>query len=289
MKTLTLTHSHSRFLSIIPARSGSKRLPDKNIKSLCGKPLLAWSIESALNSKYIDEVVVSTDSSVYADIAKSYGANVPFLRPESLSSDTTTTFDVLEHCIRFYSESLGKTYDYVVLLQPTSPLRQAWHIDEACEKIITKKVDSLISVCKCEHPPLWSNTLLENENMNDFIPKSVREIRSQDLPQYYRLNGTIFIAKTESLLTHKSFLTPQTIAYKMDNLYSSDIDSALDFTFAEFLASHIRDINGGGGNTQLKPKILYILPTPFITALSHRTFLSTLEIDSPKAVSMEAA
>ena len=149
-------------------------------------------------------------------------------------------------------------------------------------------MDSLISVCKCEHPPLWSNTLPENENMNDFIPKFVREIRSQDLPQYYRLNGTIFIAKTESLLTHKSFLTPQTIAYKMDNLYSSDIDSALDFTFAEFLASHIRDINGGG-DTQLKPKILYILPTPFITALSHRTFLSTLEIDSPKAVSMEAA
>ncbi len=240
------SHNHS-FLSIIPARSGSKRLPDKNIKLLCGKPLLAWSVESALDSKYIDEVVVSTDSSVYADIAKSYGANVPFLRPESLSSDTTTTFDVLEHCIRFYKESLGKEFDYIVLLQPTSPLRQAWHIDEACEKIITKEMDSLISVCKCEHPPLWSNTLPENENMNDFIPKAVREIRSQDLPQYYRLNGTIFIAKTESLLTHKSFLTPQTIAYKMDNLYSSDIDSALDFTFAEFLASHIRDINGGGG------------------------------------------
>ncbi len=105
------------FLAIIPARSGSKGLPDKNIKLLCGKPLLAWSIESALDSKYIDEVVVSTDSSVYADIAKSYGANVPFLRPESLSSDTTTTFDVLEHCIRFYKESLGKTYELLSLME----------------------------------------------------------------------------------------------------------------------------------------------------------------------------
>ena len=259
------TTSHLQFLSIIPARSGSKRLPDKNIKLLCGKPLLAWSIESALDSQYIDEVVVSTDSSVYADVAKSYGANVPFLRPESLSSDTTTTFDVLEHCIRFYKESLGKTYDYVVLLQPTSPLRQAWHIDEACEKILTKGVSSLISVCKCEHSPLWSNTLPDDENMSDFIPKAVREIRSQDLPQYYRLNGTIFIAKTKSLLAAKSFLTPDTIAYKMDNLYSSDIDSALDFEFAAFLASHIERINGGG-NTQLKPRIPSIsLPLPFIT------------------------
>ena len=95
------------FLAIIPARSGSKGLPDKNIKHLCGKPLLAWSIESALDSQYIDEVVVSTDSSIYADIAKSYGANVPFLRPKSLSSDTTTTFDVLEHCIKFY-KNLGE-------------------------------------------------------------------------------------------------------------------------------------------------------------------------------------
>lgn len=251
---MNLSFDNRSFLAVIPARSGSKRLPDKNIKPLCGKPLLAWSIESALDSKYIDEVVVSTDSELYADIARKYGANVPFLRPENLSLDTTTTFEVLEHCIRFYKEALGKEFNYIVLLQPTSPLRQAWHINEACEKVLARNVNSLISVCKCEHPPVWSNTLPDDEDMSEFIPSSVQGVRSQDLPQYYRLNGAIFIAKTDVLLSTKNFLTSKTIAYKMDNIYSSDIDSLLDFEFANFLATYIGessvciDLFGGGGN-----------------------------------------
>lgn len=246
------------FLAIIPARSGSKGLPDKNIKPLCGKPLLAWSIQAALDSKYIDEIVVSTDSNIYADIAKSYGANVPFLRPDYLSSDTTTTFEVLEHCIDYYKKELNKEFDYVVLLQPTSPLRQSWHIKESCEKIITHNMDSLISVCKCEHSPLWSNTLPEDENMNGFLQDSIRNVRSQDLPQYYRLNGVIFIAKTQSLLTHRSFFTPQSIAYKMDNIYSSDIDSPLDFDFATLLATKVM---GGGADTKLINNPYICIPT----------------------------
>ncbi len=246
---LGATHNN-RFLCIIPARSGSKRLPNKNIKPLCGKPLLAWSIEAARESKYIDEIVVSTDSKEYAEIAKCFGASVPFLRPKELSLDTTTTFEVLEHCIRFY-ENLGKWFDYVVLLQPTSPLREAWHIKEACEKLITSGADSVISVCKCEHPPLWSNTLPENEDMSGFIAPEIRNIRSQDLPCYYRLNGAIFIAKTKALLESKDFFTKHTIAYKMDTMYSSDIDSSLDFEFAHFLAKYLqkeaRKMRVGGG------------------------------------------
>ncbi|TLD96617.1 acylneuraminate cytidylyltransferase family protein [Helicobacter jaachi] len=251
-------HDSKRFLAIIPARAGSKRLPDKNIKSLCGKPLLAWSIKSALDSKYIDEVVVSTDSSVYAEIAKDYGANVPFLRPECLASDTTTTFDVLEHCIRFYEQNLQKEFDYIVLLQPTSPLREAWHINESCQKLLDSNANSLISVCKCEHSPLWSNTLAEDESMDNFLSPKVLNVRSQDLPAYYRLNGVIFIAKTKALLQAKSFFMPHSIAYKMDTMYSSDIDTPLDFEIASVIKNHIsanvhlRDlttsVTGGGQN-----------------------------------------
>ncbi|RDU59048.1 acylneuraminate cytidylyltransferase family protein [Helicobacter marmotae] len=242
-----MAHSPS-FLAIIPARSGSKRLKDKNIKPLCGKPLLAWSIESALDCDYIDEVVVSTDSTLYADIALSYGASVPFIRPDSLSKDTTTTFEVLEHCIHYYKEVLNKAFDYVVLLQPTSPLRQSWHIKEACEKILSCNKDSLISISPCEHSPLWCNTLGEDEDMSHFLADSILNVRSQDLPQFYRLNGVLFIAKTEVLLTYQTFFTPKSIAYKIENIYSSDIDSALDFDIATLLANRL---TGGGAEHKL--------------------------------------
>lgn len=223
------------FLAIIPARAGSKRLPDKNIKPLCGKPLIAWSIESALASPYISEVAISTDSEVYASLARKWGASAPFLRPQSLSSDTSTTFDALKHCIEYYKENLGRSFDYIALLQPTSPLRKSLHINQACEKILAKGASSLISVCECEHSPLWCNTLPDDESMSDFLSPQVLGVRSQDLPRYFRLNGVIFIAKTNALLESQGFFTPHTIAYTMPARYSSDIDSALDFEVAEMI------------------------------------------------------
>lgn len=222
------------FLAIIPARSGSKRLPNKNIKELYGKPLIAWSIEVGLQSKYIDNVVVSTDSQEYANIAKKYGAEVPCIRPQNLSQDSSTTFDSIKHMIDFYTDELNKRFDYIVLLQPTSPLRTSQHIDEAIELLIKKQANSIVSVCQCDHSPLWSNTLPSDESMENFLNPQILNLRSQDLPTYYRLNGAIYIAKTPSLLECKSFFTDKCFAYRMLQDYSIDIDTQLDFDFCEF-------------------------------------------------------
>ncbi|RDU72140.1 cytidylyltransferase domain-containing protein [Helicobacter brantae] len=227
------------FLAIIPARSGSKRLPNKNIKNLCGKPLIAWSIEAGLQSKYIDGIVVSTDSQEYAEIAEQYGAKVPCIRPLELSKDTSTTFDSIKHMIDFYKEKYKQVFDYIVLLQPTSPLRTPQHIDEAIELLIQKQANSVISVCKCEHSPLWCNTLPKDKNMDNFLSSEILNLRSQELPAYYRLNGAIYIAKTSSLLGYQSFFTDKGFAYEMSQKHSTDIDTQFDFDFCEFLLQGI--------------------------------------------------
>ena len=221
------------FLAIIPARGGSKRLPRKNLLDLCGKPLIAWSIEAALKSKYISKVIVSSDDEEILNIAKEYKADF-IKRPDELASDTATTFDALKHTL----ENVEK-YDYVVLLQPTSPLRTEKHIDEAIELLKEKNADAIISVCEMEHSPLWSNTLDENLDMSNFLRDEVLNKRSQDLPKYYRLNGAIYICKTDKLLENKGFFLKENIyAYKMNKKHSVDIDEEIDFIIAEKLMQH---------------------------------------------------
>ena len=221
------------FLAIIPARGGSKRLPRKNLLDLCGKPLIAWSIEAALKSKYISKVIVSSDDEEILNIAKEYKADF-IKRPDELASDTATTFDALNHTL----ENVEK-YDYVVLLQPTSPLRTEKHIDEAIELLKEKNADAIISVCEVEHSPLWSNTLDENLDMSNFLRDEVLNKRSQDLPKYYRLNGAIYICKTDKLLENKGFFLKENIyAYKMNKKHSVDIDEEIDFIIAEKLMQH---------------------------------------------------
>lgn len=223
------------FLAIIPARGGSKRLPRKNLLDLCGKPLIAWSIEAALKSKYISKVIVSSDDEEILNIAKEYKADF-IKRPDELASDTATTFDALKHTL----ENVEK-YDYVVLLQPTSPLRSEKHIDEAIELLKEKNADAIISVCEVEHSPLWSNTLDENLDMSDFLREEVLNKRSQDLPKYYRLNGAIYICKTEKLLENKGFFVKENIyAYKMDKKNSVDIDEEIDFIIAREIKQSIK-------------------------------------------------
>ena len=221
------------FLAIIPARGGSKRLPRKNVLDLYGKPLIAWSIEAALKSKYISKVIVSSDDEEILNIAKEYKADF-IKRPDELASDTATTFDALKHTL----ENVEK-YDYVVLLQPTSPLRTEKHIDEAIELLKEKNADAIISVCEVEHSPLWSNTLDENLDMSNFLRDEVLNKRSQDLPKYYRLNGAIYICKTDKLLQNKGFFLKENIyAYKMNKKHSVDIDEEIDFIIAEKLMQH---------------------------------------------------
>ena len=218
------------FLAIIPARGGSKRLPHKNILELAGKPLIAWSIESGLQSKYIDKVIVSSDDNEILEIAQKFGSEI-IKRPDELASDTATSFDAIEHTIKNTAR-----YDYVILLQPTSPLRIAEHIDKAIELLERKKADSVVSVCEMDHSPLWSNTLPKDWNMNHFIRDEIRDKRSQDLETFYRLNGAIYICDTNRLLVEKSFFLHDNIfAYCMNRESSVDIDEKIDFKFAEIL------------------------------------------------------
>lgn len=218
------------FLAIIPARRGSKRLPRKNVLDLAGKPLIAWSIEAGLKSKCIDKVIVTSDDDEILNIAKQYGSET-IKRPSELASDTATSFDAIKHTI----ENLER-YDYVVLLQPTSPLRNSEHIDEAIELLESKRADAIVSVCEMDHSPLWSNTLPDNGSMNSFIRAEVKNSRSQDLEKYYRLNGAIYICKTDRLLDEKTFFIKDAIfAYRMDRESSVDIDEEIDFKIAFLL------------------------------------------------------
>jgi len=218
------------FLAIIPARGGSKRLPRKNILDLAGKPLIAWSIEAGLNSKYIDKVIVSSDDAEILDISKQYNAQI-IVRPNYLASDTATTFDAIKHTIDNVEQ-----YDYIVLLQATSPLRNNQHIDEAIELLESKNADAVVSVCEMDHSPLWSNTLDESLSMQGFLKDEVLNKRSQDLEKYFRLNGAIYICKTDELLEEKSFFLKKSIfAYMMDRESSVDIDEEIDFKIVKVL------------------------------------------------------
>ena len=220
------------FLAIIPARGGSKRLPRKNILNLCGKPLISWSIEAGLKSKYIDKVVVSSDDTEILNISNEFKVQV-IKRPNELASDTSTSFDVVQHAI----DNL-ESYEYILLLQPTSPLRNENHIDKAIEILEEKNADAVISVCEMNHNPLWSNTLDDSLSMEGFISNNLLNNRSQDLKKYYRLNGAIYLCKTDKLLKEKSFFLKKNIfAYVMNSNNSIDIDRKEDFELASLYLS----------------------------------------------------
>lgn len=221
-------YNNKTFLAIIPARGGSKRLPRKNILDLNGKALISYSIEAGCQSKYIDKVIVSSDDNEILDISKKYGADI-LKRPDELASDTATSFDAIKHTI----ENSNK-YNYIILLQPTSPLRDANHIDEAIELLEEKNADAIVSVCKMDHSPLWSNTLDENLSMKNFLRDEVLNKRSQDLEDYYKLNGAIYICRTKKLLDEESFFLKENIfAYIMDRKSSVDIDEEIDLKIVE--------------------------------------------------------
>lgn len=229
-------YKNKTFIGIIPARIGSKRLPKKNILNLAGKPLIFWTIEAGLTSEYLDEIIVSTDSAEIKEIGEKYGANVPFLRPKELATDIASSFDVVIHAIEFYQNEFKKTFDYIVLLQPTSPLRNSNHIDDAIRLLDSKHADAIISVCEMRHTPLWANTLPEDLSMVNFLRKDIKNKRSQDLPEYYRLNGAIYIAKRERLLEEETFFLKKNIfAFIMPEKNSIDIDKEFDFKLAEFI------------------------------------------------------
>lgn len=225
-----------RNIAIIPARSGSKGLPDKNIKLLNGKPLIAYTIEAARDSNLFDEIFVSTDSDEYANIARKWGANVPFLRSDELSSDTASSWDVVKDAILHY-QKIGKEFDTVALLQPTSPLRNSEDIENGYDIFQNRDAQAVVAICEVDHSPLWCNTLPEDKSLGDFLNSELIKSPRQNLPTYYRINGALYIVDRELIMSTDNIYNEKCYAVIMPKEHSIDIDDAMDFKFAEVLIS----------------------------------------------------
>ena len=221
-------------MAIIPARAGSKGLLGKNIKPLCGKPLIAWSIEAGLSSQYIDEVMVTTDGEDIASIAKKFGASIPFLRPPELASDTATTFDAVKHVIDFYAQKMQKKFDYVVLLQPTSPLRKKDDVDRMLEKLASNdgEYDAIVSLGEVhEHPSIMKK--ISGNKIERYIKDLATTTRRQDNEAAYFPYGLAYIIKTDVLLDEKVFYPKRTTYHLIRRYQCFDIDDIYDFLAVE--------------------------------------------------------
>lgn len=229
-----------RVLGLVTARGGSKRVPSKNLRSVGGFPLIRWSIAAAERSRTVDRIVVSTDDHDIATVAKNSGAAVPFLRPDELSTDSASSLDVVEHAILTLREH-GDSFDYVVLLQPTSPLRTATHIDGAAQLLAEKNAKSVVSVCSLEHPIEWTGVLPDDLGMSNFFDIKSCADNTSETAKRYRLNGAIFLISVADFLESRSFyFGSDTFAFVMDQEYSLDIDTEYDITIADMILS-----NGG--------------------------------------------
>lgn len=222
-------------LAIIPARSGSKGLKDKNIKPLNGKPLLAYSILAAQESRCFSEIMVSTDSPLYAEIAREFGASVPFLRSADTSGDVAGSWDVVLEVLAGYRR-IGMQFDTVCLLQPTSPLRKAEDIIGGYAEYEEKKADAVTAVCEMDHSPLWSVKLDASLSMVEFR-RNMQSVPRQMLDTYYRINGALYIRKVNYTTQGIELLDQNEFAYVMNKKRSVDIDCAEDFEYAAFLMS----------------------------------------------------
>lgn len=221
-------------LAIIPARGGSKGLPGKNIKTLCGKPLIAWSIEAGLGSQYIDEVMVTTDSEEIANVAREFGASVPFLRPAELATDTATSIDAVKHVIDFYERELHKKFDYIVLLEPTSPLREKNDLDLMIEKIrlIDDEYDAIVSLGEVhEHPSIMKKIV--GNAIEPYVKDLVMETRRQDNEVAYFPYGVGYIVKIKTLLEEKTFYPKRTTHHLIKRHQCLEIDDIYDFLAIE--------------------------------------------------------
>lgn len=228
-----------RVLAIIPARGGSVGLPGKNIRAMCGKPLIAWSIEKAKKSNYLDMVLVTTDSQKIADVSAQFGARVPFLRPAELATDKASTYDTVRHALTFLQEKEGHTFDYIVLLEPTSPLREDDDIDRMLEQLQAREsdFDSIISVGEIdEHPSIVRR--LSGDRLEPFCPELQRTTRRQDNEPAYFPFGVAYIAKTEALLAENTFYTRRSTYFKIKRYQNYEIDDIYGFLCAERIMKH---------------------------------------------------
>ena len=215
-------------VAVIPARGGSKRLPNKNLRVIGGKPLIAWTVEAAIYSNCFNRVVVSTDDELIAKAARDAGAEVPFMRPREFASDKATAMDVALHAI----DQLG-TPDLFGFLQPTSPLRTAVHINEAASKFLTLGTDALISVSSGK-PSSWLFERNSNGELSKLLNGDIAS-HSQYADMVYSPNGAIYLYRTDKFLSCRTFIPPKTIAYEMSHIDSIDIDDLDDFLLVKII------------------------------------------------------
>jgi N-acylneuraminate cytidylyltransferase/CMP-N,N'-diacetyllegionaminic acid synthase len=237
-------YKNKRILGLIPARGGSKGLPGKNIRPLLGKPLIAWTIEQALSSKYLDKVVVTTDDTKIARVANKYGAEIPFIRPKSLATDRAKRMGVIFHAIE-YLLSQGEKYDYLAFLEPTSPLREVRDIDNAIKTLINNKTGalSIVSVSKVEatHPAF--DVLINKKSLivpyeGDFSKAG----RRQDLSDLYYFEGTIYVSSVEALYEHGEFIHDKTLPHIVPRWKSFEVDELVDLLCIETVMKNIDKI-----------------------------------------------
>jgi len=222
-------------LAIVPARGGSKSIPRKNIVPVAGKPLIAWTIEIALAAPVLDRVIVSTDDPEIADVASRHGAEVPFLRPAQLAQDDTPGIEPVLHAVRWLDEHESYRPDYVMVLQPTSPLRTSQDIEAAVQLAREWQADGVVSVCPAHQHPYWMKSITEDGRLTDFLPLDRVCACRQALPPVYALNGAVYLARREVLLALETFYTDRTYAYIMPPERSLDIDTPWDLYVAELI------------------------------------------------------
>lgn len=222
-----------KLLAIIPARSGSKGLPDKNIIELYGRPLIDYTIKAALKSGCFAKVMVSTDSEKYAEISRACGAEVPFLRSEATSTDTAGSWDVVREVLNKYEE-LGESFDYVCLLQPTSPLRSAEDIRESVELLKREEVNTVLAVVEADYPPFRYFQLDEVRSFSLYVRPKDPKIRRQDLERYYRVNGAVYLVDAKKIMDPTYvFIRDNCYAHVMPYHRSIDIDNPVDLIVAK--------------------------------------------------------
>lgn len=220
-----------KILAIIPARGGSKGVPRKNIKMLAGKPLIAWTIEEAKKSKFIDMCIVSTEDQEIKSVAEKWGGNVPFMRPAELAQDETPGIEPVLHAIKMLPE-----YDFVVLLQATSPLRTVEDIDGAIAYCLDNDCESCVSVTEAEHSPYWMYRLDEQSCLRPILKVEKEEsYQRQKLPKVYQLNGAVYVTSVDFVEKQYRFIGDDTMGYVMPQTRSYDIDTMLDFEMVEVL------------------------------------------------------
>jgi CMP-N,N'-diacetyllegionaminic acid synthase len=217
-------------LAVIPARGGSKGVPRKNIRMLGDKPLLAWTIEEAKKSAYIDRLILSSEDEEIIEVAKRYGCDVPFVRPAELAKDDTPGIDVILHAIEQVSG-----YDYVVVLQPTSPFRMVKDIDGCIQHCIINKANFCVSVAEAGENPYWMFSMENGQTLQPILENVDKYYQRQSLPTVYKLNGAVYVADIVHLKKHRSFFTEETIGYIMPGERSMDIDTLEDYLYAQFL------------------------------------------------------